>query len=61
MKFLINFVGVWVYARSIISPEVFVYTGAVIQWGVVMDKRGKEGLFVGDYLQNSIRCYSKNP
>ena len=32
MKFLIGFVGVWVYTRSIVSPEVFVYTGAVIQW-----------------------------
>ena len=31
MKFLINSVGVLVYTRSIISPEVFVYTGAVIQ------------------------------
>lgn len=32
MKFLIGFVGVWVYTRSIVSPEVFVYTGTVIQW-----------------------------
>lgn len=31
MKFLTGFVGAWVYTRSIISPEVFVYTGAVIQ------------------------------
>lgn len=32
MKFLISLIGVWVYTRSIIPPEVFVYTGAVIQW-----------------------------
>ena len=32
MKFLISFVGAWVYTRSIIPPEVFVYTGTVIQW-----------------------------
>ena len=31
VKFLINLVEVWVYTRSIIFPEVFVYTGAVIQ------------------------------